>query len=55
MGMCQLLAQKEVSVQEGRKGSMEMKIREWMNISYFLLLNISNKEDTELSCTQLTH
>lgn len=35
------------TVQEGRKNSLEMKIREWKDISYLLLLNISNKESTE--------
>lgn len=43
----------EISLQEGRQDSLEMKIREWKDIFYLLLLNVSCEGDNELACTQL--
>lgn len=53
MGTCQLLALKEISVQEEREDCLEMKIREWKNITYLPLFNVSSEGDNELACTQL--
>lgn len=33
-------------MQEGRKDSLEMKIRVWKDISCLLLLSVSNEEDS---------
>lgn len=43
----------EISLQEGRQDSLEMKIGEWKDIFYLLLLNVSCEGDNELACTQL--
>jgi len=55
MGTCQLLAQKQLSVQEGREDSQEMKSREWEDTSYLLLPSVSSEGDQELARTQLIH
>lgn len=50
MEECQLLEWKEISAQEG---SLEVKIREWKDVTYLLLFSDSSKGDNRLACTQL--